>query len=89
VEIPWDVVAVVFSIAASYGSLAYWLGGRFTRIDERLKRLEEGYKLLRDEVEATRRELLKRDEEVERRVLDRVEAVRQELPPSSLYLVPQ
>ena len=60
--IPWDTIATILTILGSIGSLAYWLGRRFTEIEGRFRVIDEKFKQVDERFGIRFRELEKRIE---------------------------
>lgn len=60
--IPWDTIATILTILGSIGSLAYWLGRRFTEIEGRFRVIDEKFKQVDERFRIRFRELEKRIE---------------------------
>ncbi len=74
-QIPWDTVATVLTVVTSIGTLAYWLGRKFTEIDSRFKLIDERFKTIDERfrsIDERFKQINKRFEEIDRR-FERIE----------------
>jgi len=70
VQIPWDTVATVLTVVTSIGTLAYWLGRKFTEIDSRFKLIDERFKTIDERfrsIDERFKQIDKRFEQIEKR----------------------